>query len=293
MFLNDEVNGDGIEQNDKRFLAGNNINYRRNYDLWGLPMESFVGFQSRFDHIRVALFNQTNRRRREAVKDNYVDQTNLGWFVQQEIRSTSWLRTQIGARMDNFWYDVEQIGQVAEPISGEGFDLESELVFVGDEGTFEPSGPSNRHGIESELRYDILPWLSYDLDLSYTWARFVNGDEVPLAPRFLAFTGLTARHDSGLQGRLQMRHIGRRFGIEDGSIMTPTSTIFDLFLKYVMKRYELFLSFQNLANTKWRAAEHVFESRLSTEPSGVGTLDSHFTPGDAFTAKAGITVHLW
>jgi outer membrane receptor protein involved in Fe transport len=53
LFLNDEVNGDGIEQRDKRFLAGNNINYRRAYNLWGLPMESFIGSQSRLDHIRV------------------------------------------------------------------------------------------------------------------------------------------------------------------------------------------------------------------------------------------------
>ena len=370
LFLNDEVNGDGIEQRDKRFLAGNNINYRRNYELAGLPMETFVGFQSRFDHIRVGLFNQTDRRRRETVKNNYVNQTNLGWFVQQEIRPTSWLRTQIGARMDNFWYDVKQIGEVTEPISGEGsativnpkfnfiftpfadnnvakatnlflnfgggyhsndarvfvqdpdkkiprfwggefgtksrfFDrldltlsywrsyLDSELVFVGDAGGFEPSGASRRHGVESEFRYDILPWLTYDLDLSYTWAKFLNGDKVPLAPRFLAFTGIAARHDSGIQARLQMRYIGRRYGIENGSIMTPTSTIFDLFLKYVWKRYEFFVQFQNLANTKWRSAEHVFESRLATEPSGVATLDSHFTPGDPFTVKAGITVHMW
>ena len=171
--------------------------------------------------------------------------------------------------------------------------LESELVFVGDEGTFEPAGPSNRHGIESEVRYDILPWLSYDLDLSYTWAKFTNGDKVPLAPRFLAFTGITARHESGVQGRLQMRHVGSRYGIEDGSIKTPSSTIFDFFLKYVWQRYEFFVEFQNLANTKWRSAEHVFESRLSTEPSGVGTLDSHFTPGDPFTVKGGITIHFW
>jgi outer membrane receptor protein involved in Fe transport len=370
LFLNDPVNGDGIEQNDKRFLAGNNINYGRNYNLWGLPMESFIGFQSRFDHIRVGLFNQTDRRRRETVKHNNIQQTNLGWFAQQEVRPTSWLRTQIGARIDNFWYDVDQIGTVTEPISGEGsatlvnpklnfiftpfndnnfakgtnlflnfgggyhsndarvfvqdpekkiprfwggelgvksrfFDrldatlsywrsyLASELVFAGDEGTFEPAGASRRHGIESEFRYDILPWLSYDLDLSYTWAKFLNGDKVPLAPRFLAFTGITARHDSGIQARLQMRHIGRRYGIEDGSILTPTSTIFDLFLKYVWQRYELFVQFQNLANKKWRSAEHVFESRLQSEPPGVGTLDSHFTPGDPFTAKAGITIHLW
>jgi outer membrane receptor protein involved in Fe transport len=369
LFLNDPVNGDGIEQNDKRFLAGNNINYRRNYNLWGLPMESFIGFQSRFDHIRVGLFNQTDRRRRETVKNNNIQQTNLGWFAQQEIRPTSWLRTQIGARMDTFWYNVEPIGTVAEPISGEGsativnpklnfiftplndsniakgthlflnfgggfhsndarvfvqdpkkeiprywggelgarsrfFDrldmtlsywrsyLESELVFVGDEGTFEPSGPSRRHGIEGEFRYDILPWLSYDLDLSYTWARFINGNKVPLAPRFLAFTGITARHDSGVRARLQMRYIGRRYGIEDGNVLTPTSTIFDLVLKYVWKRYEFFVQLQNLANKKWRSAEHVFESRLPGEPAA-GVLDAHFTPGDPFTVKAGVTAHLW
>jgi outer membrane receptor protein involved in Fe transport len=380
LFLHDETNGDGIEQNDKRFLVGNNINYRRYYNLWGLPMETFAGFQSRFDHIRVGLFDQTDRRRTiklgnttATVSNNFVRQTNLGWFAQQEIKPTAWLRTQVGIRLDNFWYHVDQIGDpanVIKPISGDGaatmvnpklnfiftpfndnnvakgtnlflnfgggyhsndarvfvqdpkkkiprfwggelgararfFDrvdmtlsywrsyLESELVFVGDEGGFEAGPASRRHGVESEFRYDILPWLTYDLDLSYTWARFLNGDHVALAPRFLAFTGITARHDSGIQARLQMRHIGRRYGIEDGSIMTPTSTIFDLFLKYIWKRYEFFIQFQNLANTKWRSAEHVFESRLPTEPSGVGTLDSHFTPGDPFTAKAGITIHLW
>jgi outer membrane receptor protein involved in Fe transport len=173
--------------------------------------------------------------------------------------------------------------------------LSSELVFVGDEGTFEPSGASRRQGIESEVRYDILSWLSFDSDISYTWAKFVNGDKVPLAPRFLAYTGLTARHDSALQGRIQMRHIGRRYGNEDGSFVTPTSTIFDLFLKYVWKRYEIFLEFQNLANTKWRSAQHVFESRTPNElAAGLpGQNDLNYTPGDPFTVKAGITIHMW
>ena len=372
LFLNDPINGDAIEQNDKRFLIGNNLNYRRNYNLGGLPMESFIGFQSRFDYIRVGMFNQTDRRRRETVQNNHVRQTDLSWFAQQEIRLTSWLRTQLGARMDNFWFNVDQIGEVASPIFGSGsatminpklnfiftpfndnnfakgsnlflnfgggfhsndarvfvqdpdkkiprywsgelgsrsrlFDrldttltywrsyLESELLFVGDAGTFEPAGPSNRQGIEGELRYDILSWLTYDLDLSYSWAKFTNGDKVPLAPRFLAFTGLTARHDSGVQARLQMRHIGRRYSNEDGSVLTPTSTIFDLFLKYVWKRYEFFVQLQNLANKKWRSAEHFFESRTANEVAAglPGQFDSHFTPGDPFTVKAGITVHLW
>jgi len=372
LFLNDPVNGDGIEQNDKRFLAGNNITYRRSYFLWGLPTETLVGFQSRFDHIKLGLFNQKDRVRLTTTNDNGVQQTNLGWFAHQEIRLAEWVRAQLGARLDDFWFNVKQDGPATEPISGAasksminpkmnwiftpftdndiarqtnlflnmggGFHsndarvvvqdpakalarywsgelgvrtkllnkvefsaslwnsyLSSELVFVGDEGTFEPSGASRRQGIESEVRYDILPWLSFDSDISYTWAKFVNGDKVPLAPRFLAFTGFTARHDSGLQARLQMRHIGRRYGIEDGSILTPTSTIFDLFLKYTWKRYDFFMQFQNLANTKYRAAEHVFESRTANElAAGLpGQNGSNYTPGDPFNVRAGITIHIW
>ena len=372
LFFNNPVNGDGIEQNDKRFLAGNNITYRRSYSLWGLPTETLLGFQSRFDHIRVGLFNQENRQRLSTTNNSGIQQTNFGWFAHQEVRLTEWFRAQLGARLDNFWFNVKQEGPATKPISGAasksminpklnliftpftdndltrqtnlfvnmggGFHsndsrvvvqdpakalarywsgelgvrtkllnkvdfsaslwnsyLSSELVFVGDGGTFEPSGASRRHGIESEVRYDILPWLSFDSDISYTWAKFVNGDKVPLAPRFLAYSGITMRHESGLQARLQMRHIGRRYSIEDGSIMTPTSTIFDLFIKYIWKRYEFFIQLQNLANSKWRGAEHAFESRTASEVAGgqPGQLDSHFTPGDPFTAKAGITIHLW
>ena len=372
LFLNNPVNGDGIEQNDRRFLAGNNITYRRSYFLWGLATETLLGFQSRFDHIKLGLFNQEDRRRLSTTNDNGIQQTNLGWFAHQEIRLADWVRGQLGMRLDNFWFKVTQDGPATEPISGAasksminpkmnwiftpftdndiarqtnlfvnmggGFHsndarivvqdaakalarywsgelgvrtkllnkvdfsmsvwnsyLSSELVFVGDDGTFEPSGASRRQGIESEVRYDILPWLSLDSDISYTWAKFVNGDKVPLAPRFLAFTGLTARHDSGLQARLQMRHIGPRYGIEDGSILTPTSTIFDLFLKYTWKRYDFFMQFQNLANTKWRSAEHVFESRTPNElAAGLpGQNGSNYTPGDPFNVRAGMTIHMW
>jgi outer membrane receptor protein involved in Fe transport len=372
-FLDDPVNGDGIEQNDKRFLAGNNINYRRNYNLLGMPMETFVGFQSRFDHARVGLFKQRNRERLSTTSNNDIEQTNLGWFAQQELQPTEWLRTQFGVRLDNFWFKVKQKGDpanIANPISGDADDsivspkanfiftpfndtniakgtsffvnvgsgyhsndarvivqdakkeipryvggelglrsrffdkvdlsaaywrahLESELTFVGDAGTFEPGGRSRRQGIESEIRYDILKWLSYDQDFSYTWAKLVSGGHVPLAPRLTVLSGLTARHESGIQGRFQMRHVGPRYGTEDTNRKTRAYTIFDLLLKYVCRRYEFFLSFENLANTKWRSAETFFESRRSlAEPPG-GILDSHFTPGDPFTVKTGFTIHFY
>jgi outer membrane receptor protein involved in Fe transport len=371
-FATDPVNGDGIEQNDKRFLAGNNLHYRRNYNFWGMPMEIFVGFQSRFDHARIGLFRQQNRRRFETTSNNDVEQTNLGWFVQQEFKLTDWLRTQLAVRLDNFWFNVKQKGDPATitiPISGDAYDsivspkvnfiftpfkdtdfvkrtnlfvnfgsgfhsndarvivqdpkkeiprylggelglrtrlwdkidfslaywrahLESELIFVGDAGTFEPGGKSRRQGIESEIRYDILPWLSYDLDFAYTWAKMVeSGGHVPLAPRLTTLSGITARHDSGLQGRFQARHVGTRYGTEDSHLKTRSYTLFDLLLKYLYKRYEFFLTFENITNTKWRSAETFFESQRPGEPTPV--LDSHFTPGDPFTVKGGVTIHFW
>ncbi|MBI4527262.1 MAG: TonB-dependent receptor plug domain-containing protein [Deltaproteobacteria bacterium] len=368
-FLHDPEDGDGIEQTDRRFLAGNNISYRRNSSFWTIPGETLVGFSSRYDHIRVRLYHQKRRERLSVTTNNLVRQTNLGWYAQQELRPTSWLRSQIGVRMDNFFFDVDQVGSSTQIISGreadslvnpklnfvftpfrdtawqrdtrlflsfgggyhsndarvvvsdktkkplprylaaeigwhtnlwERFDLtvafwrshlESELVFAGDEGTFEPSGRSKRQGIETEIRYEILPWLSYDVDLSYTWAKFAHGDAVPLAPRLLAQNGLTVRHSNGLRGRFQIRHVGSRYGLEDRSVKTQPYTLLDFVLKYVWGRYELFLTLENLANTKWRSAETIFESRLRSEPKPV--LDSHFTPGDPFTAKAGITLHFW
>jgi hypothetical protein len=95
LFLNNPVNGDASSRDDRRFLAGNNITYRRSYFLWGLATETLVGFQSRFDHIKLGLFNQEDRRRLSTTNDNGIQQTNLGWFAHQEIRLADWVRAQL------------------------------------------------------------------------------------------------------------------------------------------------------------------------------------------------------
>ena len=53
-------------------------------------------------------------------------------------------------------------------------DFDSELLFVGDAGTTEPSRPSRRIGVESTSNYRPTPWASFDLDLAYTRARFTD-----------------------------------------------------------------------------------------------------------------------
>ncbi|HEY2922500.1 MAG TPA: hypothetical protein VGK77_26255, partial [Candidatus Binatia bacterium] len=139
----------------------------------------------------------------------------------------------------------------------------------------------------------ILPWLSADLDISYTWSKFVRtGEAIPLAPRFLALAGITARHPSGLEGRIQLRSVGDRYGTEDRSVNIRGYNILDLNLRYKWSRYEFLFAIDNIAKTKWRAAQFVFESRLPGEPA-MGVQDMNFTPGDPLTVRAGVTVHLF
>lgn len=369
-FMNDPVNRDGIEQADKRFLGGTYLNYRRNYKLMDIPTETLVGFSSRTDRAAVGLFNQIRRQRLSTTTDSRVNQTNLAWYAQQELRPTSWLRTQAGVRLDKFFFDVHDTRPVADKNSGsaEGFianpkvnvilspfsdnawakrseiylnfgggyhsndardvianpnkttlprilggelgfrtklldrldmglsywrsHLESELVLVGDEGTTEARGKTMRQGVEGEFRYAILPWLSADLDLSYAWSKFVDtGEAIPLAPRFFALSGLTARHPSGLEGRIQLRSVGDRYGTEDRTFNVRGYNIFDLLLKYKWDRYELLFSIDNIASKKWRAAQFVFESQLPGESAPV--RDFHFTPGEPLTIRAGLTMYLW
>jgi hypothetical protein len=47
-------------------------------------------------------------------------------------------------------------------------DFNSELLFVGDAGTTEPSRPSQRIGLECTANYRPQPWAAFDLDFAYT-----------------------------------------------------------------------------------------------------------------------------
>jgi hypothetical protein len=59
-------------------------------------------------------------------------------------------------------------------------DFDSEIVFVGDAGTTEASRPSRRVGAEYTLHAKLLPWLTLDLDASYT--RRDSSQMIPPSP---------------------------------------------------------------------------------------------------------------
>jgi outer membrane receptor protein involved in Fe transport len=172
-------------------------------------------------------------------------------------------------------------------------DMRSELVWVGDEGGTEARGPTRRIGYDAEARFQVLPWLWLDADLTQSDAVYTgnagNGDAVALAPTTTFAGGVSARHRSGLKGSLRVQSIADRPATEDKSLTAEGFTVVDLGLGYRWRNVEADLSIANLFDTEWREAQFANESRLKGEAAPVE--DIHFVPGTPFQAQGGVRVY--
>ena len=171
-------------------------------------------------------------------------------------------------------------------------DLQSELVFVGDEGTTEIRGPSRRQGMEIAARGQIVGPLYVNGSFTWTKAEFRNGEAIPLAPELTAYGALILRYPEGLTTQLQATYFGVRPLVEDRSFKAPSwinvdlSTRYKLPVKLTHGRLEAFLFIQNMFNTHWEQAVFAFESRLRNEAAGV--TDIHFVPGSPRFVMGGV-----
>ncbi len=184
--------------------------------------------------------------------------------------------------------------------------LDSELVFSGDAGTDEPSPASRRWGMDFELRYRLLSWLTADYDLSWVRARSEDGSYVPLAPDLLMNGGLTARFDNGFGAALRMRWVDDRPANEDGSVTAQGYFLLDLIGSYRWRNVEAAVTVFNLTNTDWNEAQFadtvcarrdlqgVAANRPCFVKPGRAPVDPPdqltFTPGNPIGVRAGITV---
>ena len=162
-----------------------------------------------------------------------------------------------------------------------GLDLESELVYVGDEGTTEALGRSRRIGIDVEARVRLQPWLWADADLNLARGRLRDEapgtDRIPLAPGRTATAGLTVRDAGPVSAALRVRHIAARPADEASSIIARGHTLAELFTDVQLNRVQLRAGIENLFNSEWNEAQFATTSRLPGEAAPVTEL--HFTPG--------------
>src|SRR5262249_2813687 len=109
-----------------------------------------------------------------------------------------------------------------------GLDIASELVFLGDAGTTEASRPSRRERVEWSNYYRVLPWMTVDLDLSFSKARFRDdapeGNLIPGAAQNVVVGGISVDSLASFFGSLRVRYFGPRPLIEDGSVRSKAST---------------------------------------------------------------------
>jgi hypothetical protein len=165
-------------------------------------------------------------------------------------------------------------------------DLQSELVWDGDAGGNEPSGPTRRYGVEFANYYTPRPWLTVDADYAWSHARYTDheadGDFVPEA-LVATFDGGVAVHDltgpwRRASGGLRWRYFGPRPLTQDGAINSQaTSLLYADFGYRLTPRWTVALNAFNLLDTRASDIDYYYESRLPGEPAA-GVLDLHTHP---------------
>jgi outer membrane receptor protein involved in Fe transport len=108
-FLSDPVNGDQFHQHDDRVLGGVNASHTFNGRFAGLPMQTEIGVQSRYDDIRLDLSNTLRRQVLSPIRSDAVQEGSVGIFAQNTLHWTGWLRSIVGWRGDFYDTSVRSI----------------------------------------------------------------------------------------------------------------------------------------------------------------------------------------
>jgi hypothetical protein len=172
--------------------------------------------------------------------------------------------------------------------------LDSELIFVGDAGTTEAGRPSHRYGLELANYYSPRPWLTFDMDVSWSQARFSDndpaGDVIPGSVQTVVSGGATVENVRNIFGSLRLRYFGPRPLIEDGSERSRATSLLNADIGYRFTSHlRLSLDLFNLLDAKDSDIDYVYTSRLPGEPLE-GFDDIHLHPALPRTARLGLTV---
>jgi hypothetical protein len=370
-FLDDPVNGDQLNQADRRGVLGFNLLHQQLGTALGRTHVLRLGLQSRADFIDVALFNTDHRQPVDTVRSDEVVEWGSGLYVTAESQWGSKLRTLLGLRGDFYLFDVTsnlpansgnrgdailtpkaslmfgpwdgtefyvsggmgfhsndargttqtvdpttgdpvvavdplvlsrgaEVGVRATPVrgwrstlSGWFLELDSELQFVGDAGTTEPTQESRRLGVTWTNFYRPVPQLSLDLDISLTHARFVDApegeDRIPGALENVVAAGIMwDAVGRGFFGAVRLRHFGEYPLTEDNSVRALPTTLLNVGLGYLFDEIRVTLKVINLFDAEDNDIQYFYASRGPSEPL-VGVEDIHFHPVEPRQVRASVS----
>lgn len=366
-FLNDPVNGDEIEQEDRRNIYGVTFDWEGEDLGSDIPITPRIGGELRIDDAsEINLFNTVGRQRIGSVREDSAEVMSLSLYADAEVFWTNRLRTTFGLRADYFDFDVTAMNPLnsgsgsdslvqpkfglaysltdgtevygslgkgfhtndsrgvvitVDPVTGNpvdpvdaiveargaeiGFrseawddvkftaaafwlDLDSELLFVGDAGTSEPSDATKRRGIEFSTFWQPRESLVFDLTAAKTDGRYVGvpvgQDRIPDAHEVVVGAGATWISPRGFTASLRIRHFADAPLTEDGSVQKDDSTLVNLGLSYAFGNFEIGIDVLNLFDANDDDIAYFFESQLAGEPAPVD--DIHFHPVESRAVRA-------
>jgi outer membrane receptor protein involved in Fe transport len=157
---------------------------------------------------------------------------------------------------------------------------QNEFVFDGDSGAVSASGrPGRRYGIEWNNRWQPAGWLDVTADIAISRARYIDqnkplGDQIPESVRWTA-SGEATVHDlpwlPETSATLGWRYLGPRYLIENASIQSKPSLVFNARLDYALTPdIALGVQILNLFDTRYFDAQYYYATRLRTELTTVG-----------------------
>jgi hypothetical protein len=172
-----------------------------------------------------------------------------------------------------------------------GLDLESELVYVGDEAIVEITGATRRLGADLSVRYQLSKLIFADVDLNYNHGRYIHLPEgenyIPLAPSLTSTGGISFKQIKSINAGVRYRYMNTRPANENNSVKALGYFLLDALINYTHPKFQIGLSAENLLNTTWNQAQFDTESRLKNESQSVSEL--HYTPGTPFYLKTNLS----
>ena len=173
-----------------------------------------------------------------------------------------------------------------------GFD--SELLFIGDSGITEANRPSRRYGLEWANYVRFNSWMTGEVDMSFTNARFTDpdpaGSYIPGALNRVIAGAVTVEPARRIFGSIRVRHFGPRALVEDNSVQSESTTIWNAELGITLNE-QLRISIEgfNLFDSKVADIDYFYASRLPGEPL-YGVEDIHTHPSIPRTARVSLQV---
>jgi outer membrane receptor protein involved in Fe transport len=197
-FLSNPVLGDQFHQHDDRIMAGGNASRTLNGSFAGMPMQTTVGVQTRYDDIDLALSDTFQRSFLANLRSDKVGEGSIGIYAENTVKWTDWLRTTLGWRGDYYEahvfsiFDGNNSGSVGAGIGSPKFIMvlgpfnKTEFFIGAGEGmhsndargatiTEEPTDPTTKvsaspllvrtKGAETGVRTKIIPGLESSLSL--------------------------------------------------------------------------------------------------------------------------------